>query len=110
MHILNISTSAESFHGHISKQNDRFMGGLTRDKNSYLAPFSRYLHIYAPIHEKLYHSTNFHLKMYMTDCYGYGKSKREMPLFMTVAERFNPRDTTWARASKLIYLLGFWTK
>eukprot|EP00116_Pleurobrachia_bachei_P016187 sb/3476449/ len=38
----------ERFHGHISKQNGRFMGGLTRDKKSYLAPFSRYLYIYEP--------------------------------------------------------------
>eukprot|EP00116_Pleurobrachia_bachei_P001549 sb/3461811/ len=38
------------------------------------------------------------------------KNKRDMPLFMTVALKFYPRDTTWARASKLIYLIGFWTK
>eukprot|EP00116_Pleurobrachia_bachei_P003168 sb/3463430/ len=30
-------------------QNGRFMGGRSPDKKSYLAPFSRYLHIYAPI-------------------------------------------------------------
>eukprot|EP00116_Pleurobrachia_bachei_P017718 sb/3477980/ len=34
----------ESFHGHISTQNGRFMGGRPPDKKSYLAPFSRYLH------------------------------------------------------------------
>eukprot|EP00116_Pleurobrachia_bachei_P006964 sb/3467226/ len=32
----------------------RFMGGRPPDKKSYLAPFSRYLHIYAPIHNLMH--------------------------------------------------------
>ena len=36
--------------GYIPTQNSRFMGGRPPDKNSYLAPFSRYLHIYAKIY------------------------------------------------------------
>ena len=35
-------------------QNGRFMGGHPPDKKSYLAPFSRYLHIYAPIHDLMH--------------------------------------------------------
>eukprot|EP00116_Pleurobrachia_bachei_P016943 sb/3477205/ len=38
----------ERFHGHISKQN---VGGRPPDKKSYLAPFSRYLHIYVLIYD-----------------------------------------------------------
>ena len=30
------------------------MGGRPRDKKSYLAPFSRYLHIYAQIHDLMH--------------------------------------------------------
>ena len=41
----------EHFLGCIPTQNSRFMGGRPPDKNSYLAPFSRYLHIYAQIHD-----------------------------------------------------------
>ena len=33
------------------------MGGRPTDKKSYLAPFSRYLHIYGPIHD-LMHNLN----------------------------------------------------
>ena len=39
----------EHFLGCIPTQNRRFMGGRPLDKNSYLVPFSRYLHIYAKI-------------------------------------------------------------
>ena len=40
----------ERFLGYIPTQNSRFMGGHPPDKNSYLAPFSRYVHIYAKIY------------------------------------------------------------
>eukprot|EP00116_Pleurobrachia_bachei_P016815 sb/3477077/ len=44
-------TKSQHFHGHNWQRNGRFMGGLTRDKKSYLAPFSRYLNICAPTYD-----------------------------------------------------------
>eukprot|EP00116_Pleurobrachia_bachei_P017149 sb/3477411/ len=51
---MKISLFLESFHGHISTQNSRFIGGRPPDKNSYHAPISRYLHIYAQIHDLMH--------------------------------------------------------
>ena len=44
--IFNLGIDLESFQGRIPTQNSRFMGGRPPDKKSYLAPFSRYVHIY----------------------------------------------------------------
>ena len=48
--------------GYIPTQNSRFMGGCPPDKNSYLAPFSCYLHIYAIIHDFMYKRGPFALR------------------------------------------------
>ena len=49
--IFNLGIDLESFQGRIPTQNSRFMGGRPPDKKSYLAPFSRYAHIYVLIHD-----------------------------------------------------------
>ena len=44
----------ETSHWSHSTENSRFMGGRSPDKKSYLARFSRYLHIYACIHDLMH--------------------------------------------------------
>ena len=44
----------ETSHWSHSTEHSRFMGGRLPDKKSYLAPFSRYLHIYARIHDLMH--------------------------------------------------------
>ena len=44
----------ETSHRSHSTENSQFMGGRPPDKKSYLAPFSRYSHIYARIHDLMH--------------------------------------------------------
>ena len=44
----------ETSHWSHSTENSRFVGGRSPGKKSYLAPFSRYLHIYARSHDLMH--------------------------------------------------------
>ena len=58
----------ERFLLYIPTQNSRFMGGRPPDKNPYLAPFSRYLHIYA---KNYAYSSKFPLWLILERSLGY---------------------------------------